>query len=343
MLRKIVTGIILLFGTNIVVLAQNETDGLVKWMTFKEAQEKNKTVPKPFIIDIYTDWCGWCKHMMKTTYSNPAMANYINANFYPVKFNAEGKDTIEYNGKIYKPLSKDPKTPHELAIKFLGEKLSYPSTIFVTNNYEYNLLSQGFLEEKKLEPILVFMVENAWRSSIFDEFGKHFNNTFYDTVFKKVPVKMYSFKELDKLQKKAPKKVMVHIGANFCNTCRVMIKTTYVDSSIASYINKNYYVVNLDAETEDTLVFKNKKFYKTLINGYPLNNLTLEITNNRLSMPSLCFMDEKLNTLEVLNFYQSPEQIKPILYYFAGNHYKTKPWNDFIKEYSAPATNNKKK
>jgi thiol-disulfide isomerase/thioredoxin len=203
-------------------------------MTFKEAQEKNKTVPKPFIIDIYTDWCGWCKHMMKTTYSNPAIANYINANFYPVKFNAEGKDTIEYNGKIYKPLSKDPKTPHELAIKFLGEKLSYPSTIFVTNNYEYNLLSQGFLEEKKLEPILVFMVENAWRSSIFDEFGKHFNNTFYDTVFKKVPVKMYSFKELDKLQKKSPKKVMVHIGANFCNTCRVMIKTTYVDSSIAS-------------------------------------------------------------------------------------------------------------
>jgi uncharacterized protein YyaL (SSP411 family) len=98
--------------------------------------------------------------MMKTTYSNPALANYINTNFYPVKFNAEGKDTIEYNGKLYKPLSKEPKTPHELAIKFLGNNLSYPSTIFVTNNFEYSLLTQGFLEDKKIEPILIF-----WKNS----------------------------------------------------------------------------------------------------------------------------------------------------------------------------------
>ena len=130
------------------LISQNESDELVKWLSLKEAQEKNKDVSRPFLIDIYTDWCGWCKHMMKTTYSNQALADYINTNFYPVKFNAETKDTIEYNGKIYKPLSKEPKTPHELAIKFLGDKLSYPSTMFVTNNFEYNLLSQGFIEDK---------------------------------------------------------------------------------------------------------------------------------------------------------------------------------------------------
>src|SRR5689334_10683298 len=95
--------------------AQHES-GLVNWLTFKEAQEKNKTVQKPFLIDFYTDWCGWCKHMMKTTYSNEGLAAYINANFYPVKFDAETKDTIEYNGKVYKPLSKDPRTPHELTL-----------------------------------------------------------------------------------------------------------------------------------------------------------------------------------------------------------------------------------
>ena len=56
-------------------------EGLVKWRTITEAQELNKKQPKPFLVDIYTDWCGWCKHMMKTTYSNAGIANYINSNF----------------------------------------------------------------------------------------------------------------------------------------------------------------------------------------------------------------------------------------------------------------------
>jgi len=343
MLRNIVAAFICLFMSVSPVIAQEEQNGLVKWLSFKEAQEKNKLVPKPLIIDFYTDWCGWCKHMMKTTYSNVSLAAYINANFYAVKFNAEGKDTIEYNGKIYKPLSKEPKTPHELALKFLGDKLSYPSTVFVTNNFEYNLLTQGYMDEKKIEPILVFMVENAWRTAIFEEFNKHFNHTFNDTVFKKVPVKMYSVKEVEKLQVKKPKKVIVHIGANFCNTCRVMVKTTYVDSAIAGYLNKNFYVINFDAEQNDTITFKKEKYYKTMINGYPLHTLAVKLTNNRLSMPALAILDEQMNTLEVLNFYQSPEQIKPVLIYFAGNSYKTKTWSDFIKQYSLSQKSPKKK
>lgn len=341
MLRNRISFIVFgLIFSAFVTVAQNENHGLVNWLSFKEAQEKNKQVPKPFLIDIYTDWCGWCKHMMKTTYSNPNIAGYINQNFYAVKFDAETKDTIEYNGKIYKPLSKDPKTPHELAIKFLGNSLSYPSTMFVTNNFEYNLLTQGFYDEKKIEPILVFINENAWRTGIYEEFAKHFEHTYYDTVFPKVKVKTYSFKELEKLQKKNPKKVMVNIGAVFCNTGRVMSKTTFCDTAIAAYINKHFYLIDFNAEESDTIVFKNQKYYKQLVNNYPLHNLTLALTNNRLSLPALVFLDEQLNTIETLNFYQSPQQLRPIVRFFGGNHYKTKKWPDYIKEYQAGKVNN---
>ena len=341
MLNKVLAVFLFLFVFT-VSKAQHE-DGLVKWLTIQEAQKKNKEVNKPMLIDIYTDWCGWCKHMMKTTYSNEGLANYINTHFYPVKFNAETKDTIEYNGKIYKPLSPDPKTPHELAVKFLGQKLSYPSTMFVTNNFEFNLLAQGYLEDKKLEPMLIFLLENAWKTSVYEEFNKHFLNTFYDTAFPKTAVKVYSIEEVEKLQLKKPKKVLVTFNAEFCNSCAVMNKTTFVDTSIASYINKNFYLVEFQATRKDTVVFKNEKYFPVMANNFPLHSLSLKLAANRLAFPSLCLLDEQLNTIDVLNFYQSPEHIKPILNYIASDSYKTKKFDDFMKEYLSPKPVNTKK
>ena len=325
--------IITLIIFNSVSVAQSE-EGLVKWLTIKEAQELNKTQPKPFLIDVYTDWCGWCKHMMKTTYSNPNIAGYINQFYYPIKFNAETKDTIEYNGKVYKPTSPAPKTPHELAIKFLGNSLSYPSTIFVSNNFEYNLLSQGFLEEKKLEPLLVFTVENVYKSASYDDFSAQFNHTFYDTVFNKGTLKQYNLKEIEKLQKKNPKKILINISAGFCNSCKVQYATTLKDTSISNYINKHFYLINFDAESNDTIMFKGEKCFKTVLNGYPLNTFAVKVTNNRLQFPSIAVLDDKQNTLDALTMFLTPKTLLPILKYYAEDKYKTTPWPDYIKAYN---------
>jgi thioredoxin-related protein len=330
-MRSIQITTLLLFF-NLFSFSQSE-EGLVKWLTIKAAQELNKTQPKPFLIDVYTDWCGWCKHMMKTTYSNPNIAGYINQFFYPIKFNAETKDTIEYNGKIYKPTSPNPKTPHELAIKFLGNSLSYPSTIFVSNNFEYNLLSQGFLEEKKIEPLLVYTVENVFKSTAYEEFATLFNNTFYDTTFTKGIINSYSIKEIEKLQKKKTKKILVNIYAGFCNSCKVQNATTLKDTSISNYINKHFYLINFDAESNDTIMFRGEKCYKNLLNGYPLNTFALRATNNRLQFPSIAVLDDKQNTLDALNAYLTPKTLLPILKYYAEDKYKTISWPEYIKAY----------
>lgn len=70
--------------------------GPIKWLTFEEAEKLDSAENRPFLIDVYTDWCGWCKRMMATTFHNRQLASYINQNFYCVRFDAETQDTIQF-------------------------------------------------------------------------------------------------------------------------------------------------------------------------------------------------------------------------------------------------------
>lgn len=73
----------------------------IKWMSMDEALAAQKKKAKPIFMDVYTDWCGPCKMLDKQTFHDKAVADYINENFYAVKFNAEGTDVINYKGKKY--------------------------------------------------------------------------------------------------------------------------------------------------------------------------------------------------------------------------------------------------
>ncbi|HPQ09637.1 MAG TPA: DUF255 domain-containing protein [Bacteroidia bacterium] len=310
------------------VYSQNESDGLVKWLNFKEAQELNKQNPKPFLVDIYTDWCGWCKVMMRTTYSNPNIAGYINTYFYPVKFNAETKDTIEFDGqKYYSTNVNYPKSPHQLAVKFLGNNLAYPSTVFLSSDLKVSFLSQGYLKEQDIEPFLVFMVENVFRTTPFNIFQTLFKDAFYNPNLNK-RTKVLTLQEVEK--KKNNKKMVVFFYTNFCNSCKVMTQALIHDSLVASVLNKHFNTVVLNAE-EDTVRFNNQVYTKQLINNYPFNSIVIPLTNNKFSIPSFAILDEQLQPIETIGFFQTPEALQHILLYFGENHYKSMTWDEYVK------------
>lgn len=315
--------------------SQNEKDGLVQWMSFKEAQEKNKTVPKPFLVDIYTDWCGWCKVMMRTTYSNPNIAGYINNYFYPVKFNAETKDTIEFDGQKYVSTNPAyPKAAHQLAIKFLGNNLAYPSTVFISSDLKTTFLSQGYLKEQDIEPFLVFMVENVFRTSPFNVFQQLFKDAFYNQSLKK-RVNVLSLQEAEK--QKGKKKTAVFFYTNFCNSCKVTTQAVIHDSLVADVLNRYYHTVVVNAE-EDTIVFNHQKYGKQLINGYPFNSAVLSITANKFSIPSFAILDENMQPIETIGLFQTPESLYHILKYFGEDLYKKMRWDEYVQSHQSKQT-----
>lgn len=73
----------------------------IKWMTMKDAVAAQKKNKKPIFIDAYTVWCGPCKMLDKNTFSDPKVAEVINEKYNAVKFNAEGNEEIQFNGKLY--------------------------------------------------------------------------------------------------------------------------------------------------------------------------------------------------------------------------------------------------
>ncbi len=310
-----------------------ESPGLVKWLTFKEAFELNKKQVKPFLIDVYTDWCGWCKQMMKTTYSNPDIATYINTWFYPVKFNAETKDSIEYLGTTYYNTGKTGKSTHQLALKLLGNQLMYPTTIFTNYSVNFVLNSQGYLDTKKIEPILVYTLENIFRTTAYEDFKVHFEKTFYDTVKSNTRLKWYSFREAQELCKKYPRKLLVDLYTSWCNGCRVMNSTTFSDTLNVEYINKNFYLIDFNVEIKDTLLFRGTSYLNNGANGTPFHQLAMTFVKNNMALPSTVVIDENSDILDVIPQYLSPTSIEPVLRYYGSNAYKTEKWENYVKNY----------
>lgn len=137
----------------------------VKWMTIEQALKAQKENPKKILIDFYADWCGPCKIMDKKTYGHPVIAEILNQNYYPVKFNAEEKKAVQIFGRTFS----NPDTEHKKGKNSLHEFTQYmnvgavPSTVFLDEKGGPITILQGELSARELEPYLEFICKDLFR------------------------------------------------------------------------------------------------------------------------------------------------------------------------------------
>ena len=146
--------------------------GPINWMTWDEAVKANQKTGKKIFIDFYTDWCGWCKKMDATTFSDPEVAKYINENFYAVKFDAEQKEDIVFQGTTFKFQGQGRRGAHGLAVELLNGRLGYPSYVYLTPTFERILISPGYKPVPDMVKELHFIAEDHYTSTSWEQYKK---------------------------------------------------------------------------------------------------------------------------------------------------------------------------
>lgn len=155
----------------------------IKWMSIEEALATQANNPKKIVINFYSESSSPCKKMEKETYNHSLIAKYLNENFYAVKFNAEGKETINVMGRSFGNTNSTENNSLNEFSKFMNIS-TVPSTVFIDEENKIITVLQGNLTAKELEPYLLFIGNNDYKkienSSKWENYQKKFKSKIKD-------------------------------------------------------------------------------------------------------------------------------------------------------------------
>lgn len=117
------------------------------------------------------------------------------------------------------------------------------------------------------------------------------------------------FGEIENLQLKEKRLVMVLIGTDWCKYCNSMKQAVLKDKSLGAVLKGNFYSVFLNAEEKADIDFAGRRFkYKPTGSNTGVHELAQELgtINGQIAYPSVCFLNEKYEIV-----YQHPGYLNP--------------------------------
>ena len=127
-----------------------------------------------------------------------------------------------------------------------------------------------------------------------------------------------SFEELETEHIKKPKKVLVEFYADWCVYCKKMEQSVFSKSEIKALLDKDYYAVRFNVETNDTIVFGGKTFVnknsgKRRFAYHEIPELLAGREKKTLELPATVILDENFEITDRYYRYIPPKEMLSIL------------------------------
>ena len=153
------------------------------------------------------------------------------------------------------------------------------------------------------------------------------------TLYSQHRVKWHDAKELDTKVTKGDKKYIIYFYYDGCKWCKTLEENSLSNDQIAKFINNNFYAFRINAIYEDKITIKGHTYTSVPINKYEFSELAVDLLSGNMSFPSLVFLDESFNKIQVLHEYVNPTDLEMILTYFAGDYYQNTLFRKFARSY----------
>ncbi|HOW30721.1 MAG TPA: DUF255 domain-containing protein [Bacteroidales bacterium] len=143
----------------------------IRWYGFEEGMKIASKKKLPAIVDVYTDWCGWCKKMDNETFQDQSVVDYISQNFVAIKLNAEDKNPIKFQDKTYiNPNPGAGRSTHQLPAVLAKQRIGYPTYIYLDPTGKTITLTQGYMQAIDLLPFLKYIGSGSYKTMTWKQF-----------------------------------------------------------------------------------------------------------------------------------------------------------------------------
>ena len=148
----------------------NEENTEIQWLTMEQAFQKTQLEPRKILVDVYTDWCGWCKVMDRETFRDARVVDYVSKHYYAVKFNAEQKQSVIL-GNLQFDYSPENRI-HQLALSLTNNAPSFPTTVFLDEKFQMIQPLPGYMKAKEYHEVITFFGDGFYKKMPFEEYKK---------------------------------------------------------------------------------------------------------------------------------------------------------------------------